>query len=131
MFVGWFDSQFAVTCDFRRAADDEYRCLPYSHGDLGTEAFIDSACSTLVFVPSWSECESTDFYLQAISAPADATCQKTAWVVRGLGPAAPTSSTFYKSGNACFEQPGLKIYRPILAAVSAGEFVASGIEVDP
>ncbi|MFO7179983.1 MAG: hypothetical protein DIU78_014890 [Pseudomonadota bacterium] len=54
-FLTWYDTELEAECEFLRAEDGEYRCVPHAH-DLGS-AFLDADCTEPVhYDPRVSPC---------------------------------------------------------------------------
>jgi len=134
-FVGFFDRELKVDCDFVEVEDGEYRCLPSLDYDVDLDSrYSESKCrgEPTAELPA---CRGRAPYVTRTSEPA-AECDKPKRQVFALGESKPTAG-YNQLASQCVATPTLEVQRVgdevelarFMAATSSVEIASDGLGV--
>jgi hypothetical protein len=117
-FDGWYDTQLATPCTFRRAADGVQRCVPMAQIIYGPTFYLDAACSVPATDYVDPEAEAPFFATNGPLVPAPpaacgadliaaSTYDEYAVEAWRVGPAQPTTGAFFyrNDSGGCSQFP--------------------------
>lgn len=103
MFLGWFDAERGVDCEFLKAADGQTRCLPVGPSVQAGKLFSDSACTTPVI--RW-EPEGSEPRPEFARSSSDDSLSARAWKL--LEAAEPPAFGIWPDGSCSAYEPSIQ-----------------------